>query len=393
MMRFGNLHGSVLGLEVVLPDGTILDNLNTNRKDNTGYHLKNLFIGSEGTLGFITGVSILAVRKRPVINVMILALPSFPSVVQAYAHAKRDLSEIIAAFEVMDQDSVLCVKNARAQWPEGEPLPVDDSAAFYCIVETAGSVREHDNELYIYLVYVIDAGTLRISINYLQKVDRFISKLKGEGVITDGSIARSKDRVSTSEHIGPLSSSAFPSIIASDLLSSTQIKSFWSWRERLPGTIVSTAPTTIHFDISMPLPILYTVVEDTRAWLREKGWLGTEILAVYGYGHVGDGNLHLTIPAARDEEWLRKALDDFVYEWTVQRNGSISAEHGLGFMKAPYLSHAKPPLVIDTMFRIKALFDPNGIMNPYKVLPSEDDRKIGEGVRKRIGAVAERCGC
>ncbi|RUS28371.1 hypothetical protein BC938DRAFT_481965 [Jimgerdemannia flammicorona] len=66
MMRFGNLHGSVLGLEVVLPDGTILDNLNTNRKDNTGYHLKNLFIGSEGTLGFITGVSILAVRKRPV---------------------------------------------------------------------------------------------------------------------------------------------------------------------------------------------------------------------------------------------------------------------------------------------------------------------------------------
>jgi len=66
----------------------------------------------------------------------------------------------------------------------------------------------------------------------------------------------------------------------------------------------------------MPLPMLYTLVGATRAWLQDKGWLGTEILEVYGYGHVGDGNLHLTIPAARDEEWLRRALDEFVYEWT-----------------------------------------------------------------------------
>lgn len=95
-----------------------------------------------------------------------------------------------------------------------------------------------------------------------------------------------------------------------------KVKSFWSWRENLPKSIVSTAPTSIHFDVSMPLPVLYTLVEDTRAWLNEKGWLGTETLAVYGYGHVGDGNLHLSISAAKDEEWLRNALDNFVYEWT-----------------------------------------------------------------------------
>lgn len=77
----------------------------------------------------------------------------------------------------------------------------------------------------------------------------------------------------------------------------------------------------------------------------------------------------------------------------VQRNGSISAEHGIGFMKAPYLAHTKSPILIDTMLRIKTLFDPKGILNPYKVFPTDKERVVGEGVRRRIGSVAEGCGC
>ncbi|KAI7899913.1 uncharacterized protein BX663DRAFT_488899 [Cokeromyces recurvatus] len=333
-MRFGNLHSSVMGLEVVLPDGTILDNLTTLKKDNTGYHLKNLFIGSEGTLGFVTAVSITTPRLRDGVNVFLLGFSNFQQVVETYSLAKKELPETLSAFEVFDNDSVRCVREQDYQEPAGSPFPIQDTHHVYVVLETAGTVPKFENE----------------------KADRFLSLLRERGFIQDGAIART----------------------------AAERARFWSWRTKLPRAIVQNGPSSIHFDISLPLPRLYQLVEDTRSWAIAEGLIPNDIVAVYGYGHVGDGNLHLTIPALRDDQELTEKVDRFVYEWTAKYQGSISAEHGVGLMKSPYLAYTKSCTMINTMRKIKDLFDPHQIMNPYKVFPTESQEEEGELIRKKF---------
>ncbi|CAM0137888.1 D-2-hydroxyglutarate dehydrogenase, mitochondrial [Umbelopsis sp. WA50703] len=340
-MRFGNLHGSIMGLEVVLPDGTVLDNLSTMKKDNTGYHLKNLFIGSEGTLGYITAVSIQAARIRPAVNVLMLAFPSYEHVVQAYDYCKKRLSETISAFEVLDQDSIRCVQNVDFQIPKGSAFPIGDHHNFYVVMETAGSIEEDETK----------------------RVNAFLQELLEQDIASDGAIASTPEKR----------------------------ESFWSWRTKLPPAIVQTGPHSIHFDISMPIPKLYQVVYDTRAWMDKQGIIGRDVKAVYGYGHVGDGNLHLTIPALIDSESLREEIDEFIYTWLTQYSGSVSAEHGIGLMKAPYLTYTKSVTMVQQMQRIKNMFDPNGILNPYKLFPKDNELWEGQAVRKRVRAA--NCGC
>ncbi|KAI8140461.1 hypothetical protein BJV82DRAFT_622650 [Fennellomyces sp. T-0311] len=332
-MRFGNLHGSVMGLEVVLPDGSVIDNLTTMRKDNAGYHLKNIFIGSEGTLGIVTGVSLATARIRPAVNVFLIALRSFEDVVRAYSLARRELPETIAAFEVLDKDTVKVVKDQDFQIPKGSPFPLFETHPFYVVMESAGKDRDIED----------------------LRADRLLKTLLDEGVILEGKIARTPE----------------------------EIQRFWSWRDNVPKAIVQTGPTSIHFDVSVELPLLYKLVEDSRAWATAEGMIGRDIGAIYGYGHVGDGNMHLTIPALRDDEAIRIKIDDFVYEWVAKHNGSGSAEHGIGMMKAAYLSFSKSSTIISNMRKIKGAFDPNGIMNPYKMFPTKEEEEHGEIVRKR----------
>ncbi|KAG2223540.1 hypothetical protein INT45_000860 [Circinella minor] len=332
-MRFGNLHGSVMGLEVVLPDGTIIDNLTTMRKDNSGYHLKNLFIGSEGTLGLVTGVSIATAQIRPAVNVFLIGLETFDHVVQAYSLARRELPETVAAFEVLDTSTVAIVKEQDFQIPKGSPFPLKETYPFYVVMETAGKDHEIEN----------------------LRADRLLKLMLEKKIILEGDVARTPD----------------------------EIERFWSWRNNVPRAIVQTGPTSIHFDVSLELPLLYKLVEDTRAWATKEGMIGRDIGAVYGYGHVGDGNMHLTIPALRDDESVRIKIDDFVYEWVAEHKGSGSAEHGLGMMKAAYLSFSKSSTIISQMRKVKNLFDPNGIMNPYKMFPTKEEEEQGEIVRKR----------
>ena len=142
LLRYGSLHGNVLGIEAVLPDGTIMDDLSRLRKNNTGYDIKQLFIGGEGTIGIITGVSILCPQKSKAVNVAFFGLESFEKVQTAFREAKKQLSEILSAFELMDgqsQDLVSVVtKNKR---------PLDGRHPFYCLIETRGSNDEHDAEV------------------------------------------------------------------------------------------------------------------------------------------------------------------------------------------------------------------------------------------------------
>ncbi|KAI1797774.1 FAD-binding domain-containing protein [Ganoderma leucocontextum] len=319
LLRYGSLHGSVLGLEVVLPDGTILDQLTTLRKDNTGYDLKQLFIGAEGTLGIVTGVSILAAPAPQASNNVMLALPKFENVLPLYRETKRQLSEILSAFEFMDRTVYdLAVKHGQGRALNPEDV---EGANCFVLVETSGGKREHDEE------------KLNSLLESLMEAD--------EPLINTGVIATSPAHFS----------------------------SLWAIREGLTEA-VSKEGKAYKYDISVPLHKFQEVVDKTKDHLGQKGLLREDAVKyVVGYGHVGDGNLHLNIVAAAYTPEIEAALEPFVYELVASYKGSISAEHGIGAMKTHALKYSKNETSIEWMRRVKTLFDPSGIMNPGKVLP------------------------
>lgn len=142
LLRYGSLHGSVLGIEAVLPDGTIVDDLSKLRKNNTGYDLKQLFIGGEGTIGIITAISIICPQRSSALNVAYFGLESYEKVQEAFKAAKGQLSEILSAFEMMDaQSQQLWCKSKNSK------LPLEGDYPFYCLIETSGSNTDHDSEV------------------------------------------------------------------------------------------------------------------------------------------------------------------------------------------------------------------------------------------------------
>ncbi|KAJ1729106.1 D-lactate ferricytochrome c oxidoreductase, partial [Coemansia biformis] len=316
-LRYGSLHGSVLGLEVVLPDGTVLDSLTTLRKDNTGYDLKQLFIGSEGTLGVITGVSVVTPRRPTAVNVAVLGVPSYHSVQQAFALARQRCGEVLSAYEFWDASCMGAVLGHQ-----GLKHPLSSDFPFYVLVETSGSNKAHDDE----------------------KLGALLEELLETGVAEDGALAQDE----------------------------SQIRRMWTMREGIPESLGKTG-ATYKYDVSIPIPVLYDVVGDIgqrleNAGLYKPGDASRPVKLVCGYGHIGDGNLHLNIVAEQFEDRITRVFEPFVYEWVASHRGSISAEHGVGQMKRDYLRYSKSPEMIAYMKRLKDVFDPNHILNPYKVL-------------------------
>lgn len=314
-LRYGSLHGNVLGIEAVLPDGTIMNDLGKLKKNNTGYDIKQLFIGGEGTIGVITGVSIACPRRSNAVNVAFFGLESFDKVQQAFKEAKGQLGEILSAFELMDAQSQDFVKKVT-----GNKHPLEGQYPFYCLIETSGSNSEHDQA----------------------KLEKFLEHVMGEEIVADGTLAQD----------------------------GTQIKTLWGWREGITEAL-GHAGGTYKYDVSIPLNELYKLVEDTRARFEEHGLIGEgegKALGVVGYGHMGDSNLHLNIPVKKYSKEVEKVLEPWVYEWIQKRSGSISAEHGLGIAKNKFIGYSRNDTMIGLMKQIKNLYDPNGIMNPYKYL-------------------------
>ncbi|EPS68480.1 hypothetical protein M569_06288, partial [Genlisea aurea] len=309
LIRYGSLHGSVLGLEVVLANGTVLDMLGTLRKDNTGYDLKHLFIGSEGSLGIVTKVSILTPPKLASVNVVFLACEDYTSCLKLLSEAKRKLGEIVSAFEFLDINAMdLVLKHLDGV---RDPLP-SSKHNFYVLLETIGSTESHDRE----------------------KLEAFLVHLIEIGLVSDG-------------------------VLAQDI---NQASSFWKIREGITEALMK-AGAVYKYDFSLPPDKIYDLVQETRRCLR-----GTEANVV-AYGHLGDGNLHLNISTRRYDDNVLSKLEPFIYEWTSKHRGSISAEHGLGLMKADKIHYSKSSQTVQLMGSIKKLVDPNGILNPYKVLP------------------------
>ncbi|KAM3930295.1 D-2-hydroxyglutarate dehydrogenase, mitochondrial isoform 2-T2 [Leptodactylus fuscus] len=309
LLRYGPLRGTVLGLEAVLPDGSVMNCLNSLRKDNTGYDLKQLFIGSEGTLGIITALSIMCPRKPRAVNVAFLGCEYFSQVLQIFTMCRDQLGEILSACEFMDAESMRMV---QMHLNLINPLPDN---AFYVLVETSGSYGKHDEA----------------------KLNRFLENAVDSGLVTSGTVGTDQ----------------------------TKIMGIWALRERITEALALDG-YVYKYDLSMPVEKLYALVEETRVLL------GAYAKSVVGYGHLGDGNLHLNITAKSHSNSLQSLLEPFVYDWTAKHNGSISAEHGLGFKKRDHIYYSKSMGAVHLMQQIKRMLDPKGIMNPYKTIPPMD---------------------
>ncbi|ODO02013.1 D-lactate dehydrogenase [Cryptococcus wingfieldii CBS 7118] len=322
LLRYGSLHGTVLGLEAVLPDGTIWNGLSKLRKDNTGFDIKQLFIGSEGTIGIITAVSILCPRRPSAMNVAVFSLPSYEAVQTVFGEAKAYLGEILSAFEFFDKQSYALVKKHQEE-NGGHRSVFEQEGDFYCLIETGGSNAEHDEA----------------------KLTELLEHLLSNDLVMDG-------------------------VLAQD---TTQFHSIWALRELVPES-AGKAGSVYKYDVSVPVGKMYGLVEKMRTRLRENGVLDGDgnpegpIRAVAGYGHMGDGNLHINIVANKYTDEVEKIIEPYIYEIVSEFDGSISAEHGLGVMKAPYVHYSKNETSIAIMKQIKQLFDPKGLLNPYKYI-------------------------
>jgi FAD/FMN-containing dehydrogenase len=306
LLRYGSLHGSVLGIEAVLPDGTIMDDLCKLRKNNTGYDLKQLFIGGEGTIGMITAVSVQCPQRSSAVNVAFLALESYEKLQQTFREARKQLGEILSAFELMDLRSQKLVQTVRES-----KSPLEGEHPFYCLIETSGSNSDHDSE----------------------KLQNFLEDVMSKEIVVDGVLAQDE----------------------------TQIRALWSQREGIPECLGHWGGV-YKYDVSIPLEDLYKLVDDTREKIDAAGLRGDTdefpVVDVVGYGHMGDSNLHLNVAVRRYDKRVEKVLEPFVYEWIAKVNGSISAEHGLGVAKKNYIGYSKSDAMIGLMKQIKNLYDP-----------------------------------
>lgn len=323
-VRYGSLRGTILGLEAVLADGTVVDVLTNLRKDNTGLDIKQLFIGSEGTLGVITKLSLLCPPKPSAVTVAYLGLPSYAAVMQAMALARKHCMETISATEFQDRESLeLVLKHLPGT---RDPLPTL-KAPFYLLVEVSGGNATHNRE----------------------KLDTFLESAYDtiEGV--DGTVADSVE----------------------------QVLGLWRLREGIAEG-ASKEGYVFKYDVSLPVSQMYDLVDKVKERVAPLG------ASVVGYGHLGDGNLHINIMLPRKEggDELRKRIEQgykliepWIFEQLKEVRGSISAEHGLGQAKNEFIEYSKARPAVVLMQKIKDMMDPNGIMNPYKFLPTRKEVK------------------
>ena len=309
VIRYGMTRQQVLGLEVVLADGTIISSLNKMLKNNAGYDLKHLFIGTEGTLGVITRA---VIRLEPLPNCVQTALcatGSYAQVVALLQHARQRLAGRLSAFEVMWNDFYRLATRIAAQRP---PLPEGES--FYVLLDMQGADAEADAQVF----------------------EQMLEEALESGLITDAALARSE----------------------------AETQRFWRLRDT-PGEFTSVWPILSSFDVSLPIGQIGEFVERLSARLDQQ-FPGCEYV---NFGHIGDSNLHVCIhlPGATAEDFPEGDIKACLYGLLRDYGGSISAEHGVGTQKAAYLPYSRSAEEIALMRTLKSALDPRGILNPGRV--------------------------
>jgi FAD/FMN-containing dehydrogenase len=312
VLRYGNTRDLALGLEVVLPDGRIWNGLRGLRKDNTGYDLKQLYIGAEGTLGIITAAVLKLFPKPSAVVTAWVAVESPARAVELLAALRSACGDRLTAFELISRR---CVEAVLAHRP-GTRDPLAARADWYVLAEMSDSG---------------DQATLA------GLVERALAQCTERGLVIDAALA------------------------ASD----AQSAALWQIRETIPEAQF----TNVKHDVSVPVSRVPELIERAGAAL-ERAFPGC---VPYAFGHVGDGNLHYNIgmadATATDALIVRRGeVNDVVYEVVSALGGSISAEHGVGQLKREEIRHHKSALELELVQRIKQALDPDGLMNPGKLL-------------------------
>jgi FAD/FMN-containing dehydrogenase len=313
-LAHGIARSHALGLEVVLADGRVLDNLNKLKKDNTGYDLKNLFIGAEGTLGIITAAVLRLVPRPRSIEVAYLAVPSPQAAVDLLNAASGRAAGEVTSFELMSRDGIEMVLKHAA----GTRDPLDAPHPWYVLLEISSQL---ETGLRTMLEELLEYGL-------------------EHGLIIDGTVAETLE----------------------------QGKAFWRIREMI-GEVQRSEGGSIKHDISVP-------VASIPAFIAEANAAVTALIPgarPLPFGHVGDGNIHynITQPVGADKAAFmarEEDVQDLVFGIVMKHGGSISAEHGIGVAKRDRLPMVKDTTAIELMRAIKQTLDPNGILNPGKVL-------------------------
>jgi FAD/FMN-containing dehydrogenase len=313
VLRFGMVRSLVLGLEAVLADGTVVSSLNKMLKNNAGYDLKQLFIGTEGTLGIVTRAVVRLFPKQPVKLAALCAVGDFEAAVALLHAAQRELAGSLSAFEAMWAsyfDRVVAHVAASRS-------PFDGVHALYVLLETEGSDEKAERE----------------------RLERLLESALTAGTIVDAAIAQSE----------------------------RERRDFWALRDGIAEITAALQPM-LAFDVSMPIgempPFLARVERDFAARF------GAGRVTNLVFGHLGDNNLHLAVTTGAAEDL--PPLSAVVYEAAGAHRGSISAEHGIGVLRRPYLHLCRTPEELALMRRLKRALDPHGILNPGRVVPEED---------------------
>ena len=320
VLRYGNTRALCLGLEVVLPDGEILNAMSELHKDNSGYDLKDLFIGAEGTLGIITAAVLkLSPQPQTYATAMVSAV-SLCASLELLNRLQQATGGLVEAFEYMPRTYM---ERLKSEMPELRP-PMGYDHDTTILLEVA-STANRDSTLN-------DDGSSPLT----KLVEETLAELIEEGLATDAVIANSD----------------------------TQRATMWKIRESAAEITLNRLPM-VDTDIAVPVDKVPEFMELALERLHKMDELADTITV----SHLGDGNVHFTIWPSKDDPDFHDDIREMVEDVTLQLRGSFSAEHGIGLTKLNSMTRRKDAVAIDTMKKIKAALDPNNIMNPGKVLP------------------------
>ncbi|AVM74905.1 FAD-binding oxidoreductase [Magnetospirillum gryphiswaldense] len=315
VLRYGNTRDLALGLEVVLADGRVWNGLRSLRKDNTGYDLKHLFIGAEGTLGIITAASLKLFPKPREIATAFIALPDPAAGLAILGAARRASGDLVTACELVPRIGL----DLGLAHVAGLRDPLDAPYPWYLLLELSSSRPS----------------------GLLPALEAILAQALEDGHALDAVLAQSGD----------------------------QRKALWRIREGVPEAQKKEGGSIKH-DVAVPVSRVPEMIETcTRA--VEAAMPGVRVVA---FGHMGDGNIHfnLTQPVGADkasflDRWAE--MNRIVHDIVAEMAGSVSAEHGIGQLKIAEMARYKQDVELDLMRAVKAALDPTGLMNPGKVLP------------------------
>jgi FAD/FMN-containing dehydrogenase len=309
VFRFGMTRQLVLGLEYVLPDGRIVSSLKKIIKDNSGYDLKQLLIGSEGTLGIITKVVLRLTLAPKTRSSALVGVQNYAKVLDLLKHLDKGLGGTLSGFELMWQHTFETMTTP----PSIHTAPLPKDYPYYVFIETMGNDPEND----------------------FLRLETLITEALETDIILDGVLAQTQRELNT----------------------------IWQIREDV-SVLAAQAQDDQHFDISLPIPKIGSIIDSITQELRALSFVDR----IFTFGHVADGNIHFIIGKKQNSPEIIKAINEVVYRQLKENNGSVSAEHGIGLHKKDYLNTSKSEVEIAIMKQLKALFDPHQILNPKRII-------------------------